>query len=131
MPFAGRSGTWARPKNQPEGRTHLYEAVSAQPTRRHTCAVGFLSRRRGVDPELVHAVLEDAPGRPEHLGGARLVEVRLLQRLGDDLPLELVARAAERLPAGQHLIAQVAGRGLGALRDVRQLLERDLRPLGE
>ena len=44
-----------------------------------------------------------------------LVEFHLLQGVGDDLALELVDRLAERLPAGEHLVAQVPGRRLGAL----------------
>src|SRR5213078_3895959 len=62
-----------------------------------------LSPLRGLDAQLVHAVLEDAPGRPEQLGGARLVEVRLPERLDDDLAFELVDRVAERPPALEDL----------------------------
>src|SRR2546422_6218342 len=97
---------------------------------RGTCAPRA-SALRGRDAQLVHAVLEDAPCRPEQLGGARLVEIRLPEGFDDDLALELVDRIAERLPALEDLLPDGPGILLAASHLVGQLLDPDRRPLGE
>src|SRR5438093_11610661 len=93
--------------------------------------LGYLTPLRGLDAQLVHAVLADAPGRPEQLGGARLVEVRLPEGLDDDLALELVDRVAERPPALEDLLPDGARVLLAAPHLVGQILRPDRRPLRE
>ena len=79
MPFAGRSCTRAVREPMPEGRTDLYEPVSAKPTRRHTCAAGCSSgrRRAALEEALLEAYENGDRERVSLLGGelAQLVAV--------------------------------------------------------
>src|SRR5207247_152895 len=64
-------------------------------------------------------------------GRPGLVEVGLLQRLVDDLALELVDGGAERLPAFEHRLLDVAGLVIGPADLLGHVFERDHGALGE
>src|SRR5438093_570007 len=134
-PRAARSCLNARMPGVAHARAHAVSArARAAPPERAGALLAMswpLSPLRGLDAQLVHAVLEDAPGRPEQLGGARLVEVRLPEGLDDDLALELVDRVAERPPALEDLLPDGARVLLAAPHLVGQILRPDRRPLRE
>src|SRR5262249_31782823 len=64
---------------------------------------------RRLDAELVHAVLEDASRGAELRRCSGLVEVGVVERLEDEVALELVDGDAQRLPSSEHLVAQRSG----------------------
>src|SRR5262249_40793297 len=64
---------------------------------------------RRLDAELVHAVLEDASRGAELRRCPGLVEVGVVERLEDEVALELVDGDAQRLPSSEDLVAQRAG----------------------
>src|SRR6185369_5920103 len=86
------------------------------------------SHVRTVETEFVHAILEDPTGRSEQLRRPRLVEIRLLERLADDVALELVDGVREGLGAAQNGLARVfAALANAAVEITRKLVETDHR----
>ncbi len=96
--FERRGGAKLDPSSQDANAPALDDRTHRADDRRRPTppAAGSLSIVGG-DPELVHAVLQDAARGAEEIRGARLVEVDVLERGLDDLALELVDGVGERL----------------------------------